>query len=120
MTKVQLQTIAVFVFAITSTTTCLAGSLKRGQSFLEARKTLIHHKWTPVQVSAGAGYEYVGLEKTLVEAHFLEVENCSTDRAICIFNYRKNQQCLRIFTEGEELSTIRVRSWENTCPERSQ
>jgi hypothetical protein len=90
-----------------------AKELKKGMSFLAARKLLIHKGWRPIKSNA----DYGGTEKILINGHIKEVESCAMDRAVCIFNYRKVDKCLRLFTQGEEIKDMRVYEWTNDCPE---
>lgn len=60
-----------------------------------------------------------GIDGTLIDAQIMEVESCAMDKAICIFNYKKADKCLRLFTQGEEIIDMRVISWTYDCPEGS-
>jgi len=62
-------------------------------------------------------YEYSGTEKRLADRHILEVDSCSTDRgSLCIFYYAKDGSCLRIDTIGEQVNSMRVTRWDDSCP----
>lgn len=95
-----------------------AKELKKGMSFIAARKLLIHKGWQPINVHEGEKSRYMGgIDGTLINAHILEVESCAMDKAICIFNYRKGNMCIRVFTQGEEIKDMRVTHWKYECPE---
>ena len=94
-----------------------AKDLKKGMSFLAARKLLIHKGWNPINVHDGMNFPYIGIDKTLIIAHIEEVEACAMDRAVCIFNYKKGEKCFRLFTQGEEIKDMRVTYWTNDCPD---
>lgn len=100
---------------IVSPTAINAKELKKGMLFLVARHLLINSKWQPINVHEGKTYEYIGTENNLVDAHIKEVENCAMDKALCIFNYKKNDKCLRLITQGEEIKDMRVYNWTYEC-----
>ena len=85
-------------------------------SFLDARSALQRDNWKPVDVHTKDGYEFIGVEKKLKDQNIDEVESCAMDAALCIFNYRRNERCLRLMTHGEEINDMRVRSWSYRCP----
>jgi len=92
--------------------------LKKGMSFLSARKLLIHNGWRPINAHEGEKFRYMGgIDGTLIDAHILEVESCAMDKALCIFNYKKGAKCLRLFTQGEEIKNMRVTHWKYVCLE---
>jgi hypothetical protein len=91
--------------------------LQQGESFVRLRSRLIKSGWAPVHVHAGEGYEYDGTEKRLVERNFYEVDSCSTDRgSLCALYYKKGRTCLRVDTIGEQVDSMRVTRWEESCP----
>ena len=92
-----------------------AKQLKKGMTLSAARSLLIHKGWRAVNVHDGEKYEYVGIENVLIKANFKEVESCAIDKAVCIFNYKKGDKCLRLFTHGEEIRDMRVISWTCDC-----
>ena len=92
-----------------------SAAIKKGMSFLEARKLLIYSKWRPYNVHEGQDYEYLGTEKELLKARILEVEKRAMDKAVCVLNYRKRNKCLRLFTQGEEIKDMRVYHWNCSC-----
>ncbi len=107
-----------FLLLISGSSACAADiGLRVGMPFLEARSVLQKAHWMPVDVHTNDGYEFIGVERKLKDRNIDEVESCAIDAAICIFNYRKNQECIRLLTHGEEINDMRVRSWSNTCPE---
>lgn len=92
-----------------------AGELENGNNFLKARNRLLGQKWQPVDLHRHDQYEFLGVEKILRRRKIPEVESCAMDRAICIFNYRKGQQCLRIFTQGEQVDDMQIVHWSTDC-----
>lgn len=91
--------------------------LREGASFVSARARLIKSGWKPVRMHADGGYEYSGTEKRLADRHVYEVDSCSTDRgSLCIFYYAKDGSCLRIDTVGEQVNSMRVTRWDDSCP----
>jgi hypothetical protein len=105
--------LSVFVFPATG----CAEQLKKGMTLSVARSLLIHQGWRTVNVHAGEKYEYIGIESLLINANIKEVESCAIDKAVCIFNYKKGNKCLRLFTHGEEVNDMRVISWTCDCPD---
>lgn len=103
--------------AIVFPATGCAEQLKKGITLSAARSLLIHQGWLAVNVHDGEKYEYIGIENLLINANIKEVESCAIDKAICIFNYKKNNKCLRLFTLGEEVNEMRVISWTCDCPD---
>lgn len=95
-----------------------AKELRKGMPFIAARKMLVHKGWRPINVHEGEGSRYMGgIDGTLIDAHILEVESCAMDKAVCIFNYKKGNTCIRVFTQGEEIKDMRVTHWKYECPE---
>lgn len=91
--------------------------LKKGMRFLDARRLLIKSKWRPVVTHTAKSYTFIGVENELVKAHIEEVESCAVDKAICQFNYKKGNKCLRLFTQGEKIKDMRVYHWSDECPD---
>lgn len=95
-----------------------AKELRKGMPFMAARKLLVHKGWRPINVHEGESSRYMGdIDGTLIDAHILEVESCAMDKAVCIFNYKKGNMCIRVFTQGEEIKDMRVTHWKYECPE---
>ena len=95
-----------------------AGELQAGTRFLVVRKQLLAQHWQPLDVHRHDRYEFVGTEQALRAHAIPEVESCAMDRAICIFNYRKGRQCLRLFTNGEQVADMTLARWDRVCPEK--
>lgn len=90
--------------------------LQKGASFVSVRAHLIRSGWKPLRMHAD-DYEYDGTEKRLADRKFFEVDSCSTDRgSLCIFYYAKDDKCLRVDTVGEQVDTMRVTRWDDSCP----
>ncbi len=110
-------TFIFLIIAMMSSASPSEDYLKKDQLFTAARKLLIKNKWVPVKIHAEQNYEYVGLEKDLITLNILEVDSCSIDSSRCIFYYRKNNQCLRLDTIGEQSKYMKVVQWSDECPE---
>lgn len=108
-TIITLQLLLVIVFSINAE----GKELEEGMHLIVARKSLISNDWRPILTKP----VYGGTEKILINANINEVESCAMDTPLCIFNYRKDNKCLRLFTEGEEIKDMRVTSWSEDCPE---
>jgi len=106
--------------AIVFPATVYAEQLKKGMTLSAARSLLIHQGWWAVNVHDGEKYEYIGIESLLINANIKEVESCAIDKAVCIFNYKKGNKCLRLFTHGEEVNDMRVISWTCDCPDEDE
>ena len=91
--------------------------LEKGALFVRVRARLIKSGWTPVRMHAADNYEYDGTEKRLIDRRFFEVDSCSTDRgSLCILYYAKDGVCLRVDTVGEQVNSMRVTRWDDSCP----
>jgi hypothetical protein len=109
--------IMMLLVGIVFPVTVYAKQLKKGMTLSAARTLLIHKGWRAVNIHDGEKHEYVGIENLLIKANFKEVESCAIDKAVCIFNYKKGDKCLRLFTQGEEIKSMRVISWTCDCPD---
>jgi hypothetical protein len=92
-----------------------AAQLQTGAPFLPTRQHLLAQGWQPLEVHRHANDEFMGTEKALRQQAIAEVESCAMDRALCIFNYRKGRQCLRLFTEGEQVAKMKIYRWTRDC-----
>lgn len=91
--------------------------LQEGELFVRVRANLIKFGWTPVRMHTADNYEYDGTEKHLIDRRFFEVDSCSTDRgSLCILYYAKDGRCLRVDTIGEQVNSMRVTRWDDSCP----
>lgn len=87
--------------------------IKLGQTFISARQHIIADGWNPQKFEPIVRF---GIERSLYQNGVQEVESCSVDGAgYCIFNYKRNQQCLTLLTAGEQLATMRISSWQIGC-----
>ncbi|WP_157463065.1 hypothetical protein [Curvibacter gracilis] len=101
--------------ALSPATAATAAKLHAGAPFLPTRQHLLAQGWQPLEVHRHDDDEFMGTEKALRQQAIAEVESCAMDRAICIFNYRKGRQCLRLFTEGEQVSKMKIHRWAREC-----
>lgn len=92
-----------------------AAQLQTGAPFLPTRQHLLTQGWQPLEVPHSDNDELMGTEKALRQQAIAEVESCAMDRALCIFNYRKGWQCLRLFTEGEQVGAMKIYRWTRNC-----
>ena len=88
---------------------------KKGMSFTEARKQILASRWQPDPASASRETAPIGVENVLLEAGISEVEFCAMDQALCTFKYKKENACLRLTTQGEELKDMAVLKWTYRC-----
>ena len=109
----------LLLLVVVSSTAVHAKELKKGMPFLTARHALINAGWLPINVHEDKTYPYIGTENDLIDAHIKEVEHCAMDQPLCIFNYKKNDKCLRLFTRGEEIKDMRVYHWTYECSDES-
>lgn len=104
---------ALIYFSIT--TIAAATPLKENALFLGVRRALLQEKWQPVNVRSNRD-TVMGVEHELIEKGIYEFESCSIDFSNCILHYRKKDNCLTVYTKGEQLRTMRVVAWTNACP----
>jgi hypothetical protein len=95
----------------------VADEIKQGMRFRAAINLIKHQQWRPFDVHAQYGYELIGLEKKLYDLGFNAIESCSFEQAICVFNYIKNNRCLRLMTIGERMKDMTVYQWSFECPQ---
>jgi len=81
-------------------------------SLYKARKLILQNGWKPHPVYIG---EHIGVEHELLKKGFKEIEVCTEGKSFCTFNYKKQQQCLRLITIGEEIKNMYVESWDMEC-----
>lgn len=87
--------------------------IKVGQSFVSARQHIIADGWHPQKVEQT---ERIGVERLLDQKGIYETENCSVDgEGYCIFNYQRNNQCLKLYTAGEQLVSMHITGWHLGC-----
>lgn len=89
--------------------------LRKGMSFTEARKQILESRWQSDPASASREAAPIGVERVLLEEGISEVEFCAMDQALCTFKYRKENACLRLTTQGEELKDMAVLKWTYRC-----
>jgi hypothetical protein len=104
-------------FVIISPISLQADELKKGIPFLSARKFLIKQGWHPIIVDKGKYFVFSKTEKVILNAHIIELESCAMDRHLCIFNYKKDETCLRLLVEGLDIKEMHVYKWTYECPD---
>lgn len=102
--------------SLTTSSQAVDLKLRKGEPFLAARKRILKLGWKPDRMHLHDKYEYMGTEVELSKLGFVEVDSCSIDAgSLCIFYYRKGNQCLRVDTVGEQAREMQVRLWSNEC-----
>lgn len=88
--------------------------IKKGISFVSARKILLLDHWEPQQSKRQT--ERFPIDKMLYRQKIIEVDICSVD-SFCIFRYKKNGDCLKLVAHGEKLEDLKVTGWDFSCPD---
>ena len=89
--------------------------LKIGEPFVAARAKLLKLGWKPELTHVNDEHE--GVENTLIEHKYGEVQSCAMDRAICILQYKKKHGCLQLYTKNEEIRDLVIQGWNFKCGE---
>ena len=88
--------------------------LKKEMPFIEARKALLLHHWKPQKTKRQT--EHFAVDKMLLKKNIVEVDICTVD-SFCIFNYKKNNECLKVVAHGENLNDLIITNWDFSCPD---
>lgn len=92
---------------------------KIGENFTIARARLYAEGWhADPGAHAGSG-EYFGVDRVLIQSGYDEVDFCSTGKTFCTFQYIKDNTCLQLQTQGEEIEAMKVQHWSSTCREEA-
>jgi len=94
--------------------------LQVGEPFVEARVRLYVAGWRADPRSHASSGDYMGLDRQLVQNGYSEVDYCSVGKSFCTLQYIKGKACLRVHTQGEEMSSMKVESWSLDCRERGE
>ena len=89
-----------------------------GEKFVDARGRLYSAGWRPDPGSHASSGDYMGLDRLLVQSGYLEIDYCSVGKSFCTLQYVKGKTCLRVQTQGEQISEMKVDRWSNACRER--
>ena len=89
-----------------------------GEKFVNAQTRLHAAGWQADPGSHASSGEYMGLDRLLVQNGYLEVDYCSVGKSVCTLQYVKREACLRLQTQGEQISEMKVERWSNACRER--
>jgi len=89
-----------------------------GEKFVDVRTRLHAGGWRADPGSHASSGEYTGLDRLLVQSGYLEVDYCSVGKSFCTLQYVKVHRCLRVQTQGEQISEMKVERWSNACRER--
>lgn len=92
-------------------------TLQKGMPYVSARKALLKEHWKPLNVHAQDDYVPMGVEHELVKQRYREFDSCSVDNSSCVMRYRRNTECLTVFTIGERIKYMKVVDWSDKCPE---
>jgi hypothetical protein len=60
----------------------------------------------------------MGTDRDLAQSGYWAVDYCSLGRVLCVHQYVKGRECLRVTTQGEQIRFMRVQRWNNECRER--
>lgn len=93
-------------------------ALHVGESFTNAREKLYVNGWRADPLAHVATGEYMGLDRQLVQNGYFEVDYCSVGKALCVLQYTKGKECLRLHTQGEQIHSMKVEHWSSDCRER--
>lgn len=93
-------------------------TLHTGELFTAARSKLYSDGWMADPAAHAATGEYDGLDRLLVQAGYSEVDYCSVGKSFCVLQYTRGNACLRLYTQGEEIRSMRVERWTNACREK--
>jgi hypothetical protein len=102
-----------------------AEAARGSEPYVILRDRLIGDGWKPLvtndTMADGTREKDFGDTKILADAGFAEVEWCSgTGLNYCTFNFRKNDRCMKITTQGEydvaHNSPVLYRTQNRTCP----
>lgn len=89
-----------------------------GEKFVEAQTRLHADGWRADPGSHASSGEYMGLDRLLVQSGYPEVDYCSVGKSFCTLQYVKGKACLRVQTQGEQISEMKVERWSNACRDR--
>jgi hypothetical protein len=95
-----------------------SGMPQIGEKFVNARTRLHAAGWRADPASHASSGEYMGLDRLLVQSGYQEVDYCSVGQSFCTLQYVKGEACLRVQTQGEQISEMKVERWSNACRER--
>lgn len=117
--KLILIALCYLIVSLASISRAATLPLKKGEAFVLAKSKLHSAGWRADPHShAGVG-EYFGVDRRLIEGGFDEVDYCSLGKTFCVFQYKRAQSCLRMHTEGEQITAMRVVSWSSECRARA-
>lgn len=86
---------------------------------IQAAQAKLHAAGWSVDPSAHAGTgEYMGTDRDLVQNGYWAVDYCSVGRVLCLHQYVRGKECLRVTTRGEQIRFMQVQRWSNECRER--
>jgi len=89
-----------------------------GERFVHARARLYEAGWRADPGAHASSGEYMGLDRSLVQHGYPEVDYCSVGKSFCTLQYVKGEACLRVHTQGEQIHAMKVEGWSNACRER--
>jgi hypothetical protein len=84
--------------------------------FIEARRLLFKDRWQPFNVHERDNYRPIGIERELADSGIIEYDTCSSDFRNCILRYKRNRECLTVYTIGERVVEMKVFHFSRTCP----
>ncbi|QJE02742.1 hypothetical protein HH212_24320 [Massilia forsythiae] len=109
---------SIFLIVATSIAQAASPALGVGEPFIKAQEKLQAEGWRADLSAHAASGEYTGVERQLVQDGFAEVDYCSLGESLCVFQYIRNNACLRLHAKGEETRSMKIESWSNQCREK--
>ncbi|KPC53849.1 hypothetical protein [Amantichitinum ursilacus] len=89
--------------------------LNKQMTFKQARRAILRAGWQPIR-SDDRDHDY-GVVSALHHKGVKEITQCSEGESFCNFYYRKQNECLRLITIGEQLPALKVYDWTSECPD---
>lgn len=108
-----------FLITMFSAANSIAGAvppkLQLGENFSKARVRLYADGWRADPGAHASSGEYFGVDRLLIQKGYDEVDFCSMGKSLCIFQYIKNNKCLRLQTQGEQIHAMKIEHWSDEC-----
>ena len=113
--------LAIILALVSSSSTCFGSAvgdvsfLQKGMKISQAHKLMTHHRWKTNSSHRRVSERMSMAEVKLFRMGIRSIDSCAVDAPVCVFLYKKNGECLRIFTTGEEVPQMRVDYWIRGC-----
>ena len=89
--------------------------LQKGMKIPQAHKLMAQHRWKSNSPHRRVSERMSMAEVKLFRMGIRSIDSCAVDAPVCVFLYKKNGECLKIFTAGEEVPQMRVDYWIRGC-----